>query len=94
MALLIGFGWIFSGVTDLVVGLSAKGMPGRGLAITGGILGIIAGTVVVLWPGKTLLVLALIGGLALVVLGIVQVILAIRLRKVASAADLQQVVNP
>lgn len=92
LGLLIGFGWIFSGVADLAVGLSAKGMPGRGVAITGGILGIIAGAVVVLWPGKTLLVLAWISGVALVVLGIVQVIMAIRLRKVASAADLQRVV--
>ena len=93
LALMIGFGWIFSGITDLVLGFSAKGAPGRGLAIAGGILGIIAGAVVILWPAKTLLVLAWIGGLALVVLGLVQVILALRLRKVSSAADLQQVVN-
>ena len=92
LALMVGFGWIVGGITDLVVGISGKGLPGRGLSIASGILGIIAGTIVLVWPEITLLVLAWVGGLLLVVLGIVQVVMAIRLRKVTDAYDLERVV--
>ena len=86
LALFVGIGWLMRGIFDLVAGLQAKGRPGRGWVITVGILGIIAGVVVLVWPAPTLTVLAWIGGLWLVLLGIVQVIAAFSLRKVGQGA--------
>lgn len=93
LTLMIGFGWMVRGIGELVVGISAKGAPGRGLTIAAGALGIVAGAVVLLWPSITLLALAYVSGIWLVLLGILQIVLAFRLRKVTSAADLQQALN-
>ena len=65
----------------------------RWLAITAGVIGIIAGGVVLFWPGITLLALAYVSGIWLIVLGILQIVLAFRVRKVSNAADLQQVIT-
>lgn len=92
LALIVGIGWLMRGIFDLVAGISAKGIPGRGLAITSGVLGLLAGMAVLLWPGITLTALAWIGGLWLLVMGIVQIVAAFSLRsaakKLAEAAPL------
>ena len=92
LALMIGFGWIVRGISDLALGIGSQGKRGRGLTITAGIIGIIAGTVVLVWPSITLLALAYISGIWLILLGVLQVVLAFRVRKVATADDLRDVV--
>lgn len=90
LALLVGVGWLVRGTFDLVAGLSARGTPGRGWVITGGVLSILAGLAVLVWPSITLTALAWITGLWLLVIGLVQVASAFALRsaakKVAAAA--------
>jgi len=93
LALMIGFGWIVRGIGDLMLGIGSKGMRGRGLTITAGVIGVIAGIVVLAWPGITLLALAYVSGIWLIVLGILQIVMAFRIRKVANAADLQEVIK-
>lgn len=92
LALIVGIGWLMRGIFDLVAGISAKGVPGRGLVITSGVLGLLAGIAVLLWPSITLTALAWIGGLWLLVMGIVQIVAAFSLRsaakKLAEAAPL------
>lgn len=81
LALFVGIGWLMRGIIDLVGGIQAKGQQGRGLAIFLGILGIIAGFVVLLWPGITLTVLAWVSGLWLIVAGIIWIIGSFQLKK-------------
>lgn len=81
LALLIGFGWLLRGIAELIEGLAGRGMPGRGWAITIGVLGIVAGIVVLVWPIKSLGVLVVVAGIWLVILGLVELVSAFALRK-------------
>jgi uncharacterized membrane protein HdeD (DUF308 family) len=87
LALLVGVGWLVRGIFELVAGIGAKGVPGRGLVITGGALSLAAGVAVLLWPAITLTALAWISGLWLLLLGVLQVVAAFRLRAAARRAQ-------
>jgi uncharacterized membrane protein HdeD (DUF308 family) len=84
LVLLIGFGWLFQGFAQLIEGIADKGMPGRGWMILSGIVGILAGFFVLLYPSPSLYALAIVGGVWLVVLGVVEVIGAFRLRRLTT----------
>jgi uncharacterized membrane protein HdeD (DUF308 family) len=86
LALLIGFGWILRGIAEIVEGIADKGMPGRGWVITMGVLGVIAGIVVLAWPINSLSVLVWLVGISLVVLGLFEVAGAFALRKITKEA--------
>ncbi|MCU0265007.1 MAG: HdeD family acid-resistance protein [Actinomycetia bacterium] len=85
LALLIGFGWLFRGIAELVGGISDKGASGRGWQIFLGLLGVLAGITVIVWPISSLAVLAWVSGIWLIVIGIVQVFAAFAVRKLARA---------
>jgi uncharacterized membrane protein HdeD (DUF308 family) len=55
-------------------------MRSRGWAIASGILGILAGIVVLVYPAPSLLVLALVLGIWLLVFGIMEIVAAFRIR--------------
>ena len=80
LTLTIGFFWIFAGMVELFVGVGMSGLPGRGWAIFGGIVGIIAGWVIIFTPGISTVALALLLGFWLVVYGITVVVAAFRVR--------------
>jgi uncharacterized membrane protein HdeD (DUF308 family) len=80
LVLLIGFGWMFQGFAQLIEGIADKGIPDRGWMIFSGIVGILAGFVVLLYPSPSLNALAIVGGIWLIALGVVEVIGAFRLR--------------
>lgn len=73
LALVIGIAWIVEGVMSLAE--SDRG-GSRWFAIVLGILGILAGIVVLFIPLESLAVLVIYGGIFLVVLGIIQVVRA------------------
>jgi uncharacterized membrane protein HdeD (DUF308 family) len=85
LVLLIGFGWMLHGFAALFEGIADRGMPGRGWQISFGILGIIAGFVVLVWPAPSLLALAIVAGVWLIILGIMEIIGAFQLRSLAKA---------
>jgi uncharacterized membrane protein HdeD (DUF308 family) len=58
-------------------------MQGRGWTATMGILSILAGIVVLVYPGITLLVLAVVLGVWLLVFGAMQIFLAFQIRSLA-----------
>jgi uncharacterized membrane protein HdeD (DUF308 family) len=66
----LGFAWIVDGIMAIVE--SGKG-DSRGLGITFGVFSILAGIAVLVWPGATAFVFALLFGIVLVVLGVVGV---------------------
>jgi uncharacterized membrane protein HdeD (DUF308 family) len=83
LALLLGIFWIISGAVELFTALSHRGMQGRGWTATMGILSILAGIVVLVYPGITLLVLAVVLGVWLLVFGAMQIFLAFQIRSLA-----------
>jgi uncharacterized membrane protein HdeD (DUF308 family) len=86
LALLIGFGWLLRGVAEVVGALADKDMPGRGWAVTIGVVSALAGLVVLAWPAPSLNVLVWVTGIWLVVLGLFEVLAAFALRKVVQEA--------
>jgi uncharacterized membrane protein HdeD (DUF308 family) len=81
LSLWIGIGFIFQGVAGVAVAISERELPGRGWYIVLGIISMIAGVVVLVWPFGSIVVLALVAGVWLVVLGVVQIVHAFQIRK-------------
>jgi uncharacterized membrane protein HdeD (DUF308 family) len=81
LSIWIGIGFIFQGVSEVAVSIGEKNMPGRGWFAVLGIVSVIAGFVVLVWPFDSIVVLVLVTGVWLVVMGVVQVIQAFQIRK-------------
>jgi uncharacterized membrane protein HdeD (DUF308 family) len=86
LALLLGIFWIVNGAVETFAALSHRGMQGRGWTIFMGLLSVVAGIVVLVYPGISLLTLALVLGFWLLVYGIMEIVLAFRLRSAGQAA--------
>ena len=80
IALLIGSWWIVSGVLTLISAVSGSTEGSRGWAAVVGVVSLIAGCVVLLQPGISLLALEFTTGIALIILGGVMMIDAVRTR--------------
>jgi uncharacterized membrane protein HdeD (DUF308 family) len=86
LALLLGIFWIVNGAVETFTALSDRGMQGRGWAIFMGLLSIVAGVVVLVYPGISLTTLAIVLGFWLIVFGVMEIVAAFRLRSVGHAA--------
>ena len=86
LSLWIGIGFIFQGVTAVAVGIGESELPGRGWYVVSGIISVIAGLVVLVWPFESIAVLTLATGIWLVIIGITQIVQAFQTRKVAKTA--------
>lgn len=80
LGIFIGIAWLIAGVTQLFLAIENKGDPGRGWSIFLGILLIIAGLIMVFIPSE-IVVLVWVAGVFLVIIGIVEIVNAFRLRK-------------
>ncbi|MGW3458095.1 HdeD family acid-resistance protein [Streptomyces olivaceoviridis] len=81
LALWIGIGWLFRGITQTLAAVHDSRMPARGWQIFLGILTFIAGIVLIDSPFKSVAVLTLVGGIWLVVVGIVEIVTAFGIRR-------------
>ena len=79
----LGIFWLVQGVMTFVAAFGTK--QGRNWRILSGLLGIIAGVIILTYPISSAVTLALIGGIWLVVLGITQVIAGFQLRSLRRA---------
>jgi uncharacterized membrane protein HdeD (DUF308 family) len=86
LALLLGIFWIVNGAVEAFTALSHREMPGRGWTIFMGLLSMIAGGVVLVYPGISLATLAVVLGFWLLVFAVMEIVLAFRLRSVGQAA--------
>jgi uncharacterized membrane protein HdeD (DUF308 family) len=86
LSLWIGIGFIFEGISGVAVGIGESELPGRGWYIVAGIISVIAGLVVLVWPFDSIAVLTLAAGIWLVIIGITQIIQAFQTRKAANTA--------
>ena len=80
LVLLLGAYWIVHGIIEAVVAIADRTAPHRGLQIIVGLIGIVAGIVVLSYPISSISTLAVILGIWLAVYGIMLTILAFRLR--------------
>ena len=81
LGLLLGIFWLVDGIGLIVSAVEHRGMPGRGLTVLSGVLGIIAGLILLVWPSISLLTLAVLAGIWLIVLGVTQVGVAMQIRR-------------
>jgi uncharacterized membrane protein HdeD (DUF308 family) len=82
----LGIYWIISGVIDIFTSISHRGMQSRGWTAATGVLSLIAGLIVLAFPGLTLLGLAVILGIWLIIFGVMEMTSAFRVRSVGHAA--------
>jgi len=87
LSLWIGIGFIFQGVSAAAIGVSESDLPGRGWYIAAGIISVIAGLVVLVWPFDSIAVLTLAAGICLVIIGITQIVHALQNRKHGKTAQ-------
>jgi uncharacterized membrane protein HdeD (DUF308 family) len=81
LSLWIGIGFIFQGVSAIAAGIGESNLPGRGWYVVLGVVSVIAGLVVLVWPIDSIVVLVLVAGVWLIVLGAVQIIQSFQIRK-------------
>jgi uncharacterized membrane protein HdeD (DUF308 family) len=85
LAIWIGVGWLFRGMTLLAAALSFDHMPGRGWQALSGLIIVIGGAVMIISPLRSIAVLTLVAGWWLIVIGIMDIITAFQTRSRAKS---------
>lgn len=85
LAIWIGIGFIFSGTSDVVIGVSHRDLPARGWQILSGAVSVVAGVVILAWPIDSIVTLAMVAGAFLIVIGVMQIAKALQFRSGANA---------
>ena len=81
LSLWVGVGFTFLGVSEIAVAVSLLALPGRFWYIVTGVISMIAGGVVVAWPFDSIVALDIVSGVWLVLIGLLQIMQAFRIRK-------------
>ncbi len=81
LSIWIGIGFIFQGVSEVALSIGEQNLPRRGWYAVLGVISVIAGFVVLVWPFNSIVMLTLVTGVWLVVMGVVQVFQAFQIRK-------------
>ena len=80
LALLIGIYWVAYGIAQLYAAIAHRELPHRGWMGFIGALSVLAGIIVIAWPGPSLVTLAIVLGVWLIIYGIMEIALAFRMR--------------
>lgn len=80
LALWIGIGWVFRGVTLLAAALSFDHIPARGWQVLSGVIIVIGGGVLIISPIESIAILTLVAGCWLIAIGIMDSISALQVR--------------
>ncbi|MCV7422767.1 HdeD family acid-resistance protein [Mycobacterium yunnanensis] len=81
LAIWIGIGFIFRGVATAVSAISDPTLPGRGWNVFVGLISLVAGVVVLASPFDSIATLALVVGVWLIVIGVVEIVTAVAIRR-------------
>src|SRR6201995_2591553 len=87
LALWIGIGWLFRGFTLLAAALSFDHLPGRGWQVLSGVIIVVGGGVLIIYPIDSMVILTLVAGWWLIVIGIMDVISAFQVRHRLKTVD-------
>jgi uncharacterized membrane protein HdeD (DUF308 family) len=91
LALLLGIFWVVNGSVELFTALSHREMPNRGWTGLMGVLSIFAGVIVLAYPGISLVTLAIVLSIWLLFFGIMQIMMAFRIRSLGHRAGVRAV---
>jgi len=72
IVLLTGLFWVIAGLVDLFRGVTDRKLPDRGLRIGLGVASVVVGGLLLLWPAATFTVLAIIVGVQLIIVGVLE----------------------
>jgi uncharacterized membrane protein HdeD (DUF308 family) len=87
LAIWVGVGFVFRGVSALATAITEEQLPGRGWAIFFGTVSVIAAVVVVAFPFDSIVTLALVVGIWLIVLGVIEVVSGLSVRSDAKKVE-------
>lgn len=76
LSLIVGAVWVVTGMLTAWTAMAAKGLPHRGFVLVAGLLGVVAGIVVLATPSQSAVVLTRLVGLWLLLLGLTELGLA------------------
>ena len=85
LALLLGIFWIVSGAVELFMVLSHQGMKQRGWNAIMAVISVVAGIIVLAYPDISLLVLAVLLSIWLVIFGVMEISIAVRIRSLGAS---------
>lgn len=91
LAIWIGVAFIFQGVAEIGIGIEYKWLPDRGWTIFSGVLAVLAGIVLLAYPFSSIVALTLVTGIWLIVIGVVQIVKAFRLRRGVRNVEMRNV---
>lgn len=94
LAIWIGVGFIFRGVSTFASAISDPTLPGRGWNIFFGVVTLIAGLIMMASPLESLVTLTLVVGVWLIVSGVFEAMSAFAMRKAATAAKPSPPITP
>ncbi|BDT90779.1 MULTISPECIES: HdeD family acid-resistance protein [Nocardia] len=81
LGLWIGIGWLFRGIALLAAAISEPAMPGRWWQVFFGVVTAAAGVVLIVWPVRSVATLAVLAGVWLIILGIMEIVVAFGVRR-------------
>jgi uncharacterized membrane protein HdeD (DUF308 family) len=85
IALVVGAWWLVSGVVETVAAIAGGTAPHRGWRIAMGLVSIVAGVLVLMYPGISLATFLLVAGIWLILYGAIAVVSAFRVRSASNA---------
>jgi uncharacterized membrane protein HdeD (DUF308 family) len=85
LALLLGIFWVVNGATELFLALSHREIPERGWTAFAGVLSLVAGIILLVYPAISVVALAVVVGVWLVVFGAIEITMAFRMRSLTKA---------
>ena len=80
LAVWIGIAWLFRGIAQIAAASSDPAMPARGWQLFAGVVGVLAGVVVLASPFSSVHILTVFAGIWLLVTGVVEIATALRIR--------------
>ena len=86
LVVFLGIFWVINGVIEIFTAVGHRGMPQRGWTVAMGVLSVLAGIVVLAYPGLSLVSLAVILGVWLLIFGVMEMTAAFRVRSIGHAA--------
>lgn len=86
LGLLLGIFWVTNGVIELFTAISHRNMAGRAWRLVMGTLSVIAGVVLLAIPGISLITLVVLLSVWLIIFGVMEISLSLRIRSRGSVA--------
>lgn len=80
LALLLGIYWVANGIVELYNAIAHSEQPHRGWMAFIGVLSVLAGIIVIVYPGISLVTLAVVLGVWLLIYGVMEIFVAFRIR--------------